>query len=104
MIGVIEYKEMKNRDVGSQAKGKAGNQARTIWKAGGQCRLRGYNSTSGVALLLTTLLSALGLLRSVLYNRYSAISPLRSVLSDQSSAISPLRLVLCERSSAIDPQ
>ena len=42
MIGVIEYKEMKNRDVGSQAKGKAGNQARTIWKAGSQCRLRGY--------------------------------------------------------------
>src|SRR6218665_185250 len=56
MIGVLEYKEMKNRDVGSQTKGKAGNQARTIWKAGSQCRLRGYNSTSASKSSVTTLL------------------------------------------------
>ena len=50
---------MKNHVVGNHTICKVGNQHRTIWRAGNQCRSRDYNSASGVVSSLYTLLRLL---------------------------------------------
>src|SRR6218665_2318156 len=86
--------EMKNRVVGNQTMCKVGNQRRTIWRAGGQCRSCDYNSTSGLVSSVPTLLTPLQISATKPQFELSIIPRIKHInQNNQSKLIHPYMVV-----------